>query len=102
MGCVLTNMKLKSSRLRRWLRRFMAAAVAWLLMWYALPWCFPWPEELNAPPAPAAAFTDRDGVPLRRLLENGHRAGEELAINEIPEALVLATLAAEDQRFRSH
>ncbi len=98
----LTNMNLQSSTLRRWLRRLLAAAAAWLLVWYALPWCFPWPEALNAPPAPAAAFTDREGVPLRRLLENGGRAGGALTLHEIPESLVRATLAAEDQRFRSH
>lgn len=95
-------MKLQNSRLRRWLRRLLAAAVTWLLLWYALPWCFPWPEELNAPPAPAAAFTDREGAPLRRLLENGGRGGGELSLERIPKWLVLATLAAEDQRFRSH
>ena len=84
------------------MRRLLAAAVTWLLVWYALPWCFPWPEELNAPPAAAGAFTDREGVPLRRLLENGGRAGGALSLKEMPESLVLATLAAEDQRFRSH
>ncbi len=88
--------------MRRWLRRLVAAAVLWLLAWYALPWWFPWPEELNAPPAPAAAFTDRDGAPLRRLLDKDGRAGRALALADMPESLVLATLAAEDQRFRSH
>jgi penicillin-binding protein 1C len=90
------------SRKRRWLGRLVAAVVLWLLIWFGVPWCFPWPEELNSPPAPAAAFTDRDGVPLRRMLENGGRAGEVLDLVEIPQSLVLATLAAEDHRFRSH
>ncbi len=84
------------------MRRLLTAAITWLLVWYALPWCFPWPEELNAPPAAAGSFTDRDGLPLRRLLENGGRAGGALSLEEMPESLVLATLAAEDQRFRSH
>lgn len=92
----------KKSRLRRLLRWLATAIAVWLLLWFALPWCFPWPEELNAPPAPAAAFTDREGVPLRRLLANNKRAGEALPLTEIPANLVLATLAAEDRRFRSH
>lgn len=90
------------SKLRRLLRPVGAVLIAWLLAWFALPWCFPWPEELNAPPAPAAAFTAHDGTPLRRLLDGDRRAGEALTLAEIPEALVLATLAAEDQRFRAH
>ena len=89
-------------RWRRLLRWAAGALVLWLLLWFALPWCFPWPEALNAPPAPAAAFTDRDGAPLRRILEGDHRAGEPLALDAIPPSLVLATLAAEDQRFGSH
>ncbi|HEX2750026.1 MAG TPA: hypothetical protein VHM91_18600, partial [Verrucomicrobiales bacterium] len=64
------------SRFRRYLRRLAVAAAVWLAAWYALPWCFPWPEELNDPPVPAASFTDREGVPLRRLLANNRRAGE--------------------------
>ena len=95
-------MKQLSPKLRRWLRRLLAAAVVWLLVWYALPWCFPWPEELNAPPATAATFADREGAPLRRLLANGGRAGGALALEEMPPSLVKAALAAEDQRFRSH
>lgn len=86
-------------RLRRWL---LALVAVWLLVWYALPWCFPWPEELNSPPVAAASFTDRNGAPLRRLLTGDRRAGAPLPLNEIPPQLVLATLAAEDQRFRSH
>ncbi len=93
-------------RFRKWRRRLLRWAAAglacWALCWYALPWCFPWPEELNHPPAGATAITDRHGTPLRRLLDGGTRAGQALELHEIPRALVLATLAAEDQRFHSH
>jgi penicillin-binding protein 1C len=92
----------KKSRLRRLLRWSTITATVWLLAWFAVPWCFPWPQELNSAPVPAASFTDREGVPLRRLLENNRRAGEAMPLTEIPTALILATLAAEDRRFRSH
>ncbi len=35
-------------------------------------------------------------------MENNRRAGDALPLSSIPPSLVLATLAAEDQRFRSH
>jgi penicillin-binding protein 1C len=76
--------------------------VLFALLWYALPWCFPWPEELNSPPSEAPALTDRNGSPLRRLLDGDRRAGTPLTLDEIPDLLVRATLAAEDQRFYSH
>lgn len=92
----------KPSRLRRWLRRIVLLLLLWAVAWFGLPWCFPWPEKLNTAPVPAASFTDRAGAPLRRLLAKDKRAGEPLTLSEIPKSLVLATLAAEDQRFRSH
>jgi penicillin-binding protein 1C len=95
-----------SVRLRKWRHRLLkwsaGAIVLWALFWFALPWCFPWPEELNAVPSEAASFTDRNGSPLRRLLKGDRRAGAPLTLEEIPDVLELATLAAEDQRFRSH
>lgn len=88
---------------RKWLLQCGCIATGlWLLGWYALPWAFPWPEELNSSPAPAASLTDREGTPLRRLLHGDRRAGEPLPLAKIPQALIHATLAAEDQRFRSH
>lgn len=88
--------------MRRCLRWMAAMAVLWALTWYGLPWCFPWPAELNTPPLRGAEFVDRDGVPLRRLLDGGQRAGETIPMGKIPPSLVLATLAAEDKRFRTH
>ena len=76
---------LKRSRKQRWLRRSLAAVILWLLIWYALPWCFPWPEELNTPPQPAAALTDRNGVPLRRLLDEELAARVRDAVFGLPE-----------------
>jgi len=97
---------MKSAGISKWRRRLWrwlpGAAALWALVWFALPWCFAWPEELNAPPAEAAAFTDRNGQPLRRLLDGDRRAGAALTLEEIPDLLERATLAAEDQRFYSH
>lgn len=47
-------------------------------------------------------ITDRNGVSLRRLLVDGKRADDPTGLEEIPPALIQATLAAEDRRFYNH
>jgi penicillin-binding protein 1C len=86
-------------RLRKWLRRLLYLCLWLAAGWWGVPWLFPWPEGLNKAPQPAAEITDAAGAPLRRLMEkDGRHAGG----GSVPQALVLATLAAEDHRFRSH
>ncbi len=73
-----------------------------LLAWFGLPWLMPWPEALDHPVPSGVQLTDREGTPLRRLLADGQRGGATLTFEQLPPALVAATLAAEDQRFLSH
>ncbi len=87
---------------RRFRRLLVWSAAGWVLIWYGLPWCFPWPEALSKPPPASPSITDRHGVPLRRLLAGGQRANAPLPLERIPQALIRATMAAEDKRFRSH
>jgi penicillin-binding protein 1C len=62
----------------------------------------PLPPALFTPPPPAVALLDRHGDPLR-LTRDGDRPFQQPAsLSEIPQALVSATLAAEDSRFWSH
>jgi len=62
----------------------------------------PLPPALFAPPPPAVELMDRNGEPLR-LTRHGDRPFQQTAsLAEIPQALVSATLAAEDSRFWSH
>ncbi|MES2709127.1 MAG: penicillin-binding protein 1C [Verrucomicrobiota bacterium] len=62
----------------------------------------PWPEALSRPVPAGTRITDIHGTPLRRLLAGGMRAEAPPALAEIPQALIQATLAAEDHRFYSH
>ena len=62
----------------------------------------PLPPALFTPPPPAVELLDRNGEPLR-LTRDGDRPFQQFAsLSEIPQALVSATLAAEDSRFWSH
>ncbi len=93
---------MRSPKLRKWLRRLLYLCL-WLASgWWGLPWLFPWPSELNKTPQRAAEITDAAGTPLRRLLERDGRHAGSGPLDQVPRALVLATLAAEDHRFRSH
>ena len=62
----------------------------------------PLPPALFTPPPPAVELLDRNGEPLR-LTRDGDRPFQQFAsLSEIPQALVSATLAAEDSRFWRH
>ncbi|MCB1088670.1 MAG: transglycosylase domain-containing protein, partial [Verrucomicrobiae bacterium] len=92
-------------RSKRWLRLCGWAGAAWLLGYFVVPAFFPMPEGLARQDAfaPGTTYTDREGLPLRRLLADGDlRIDEPAALEEIPQSLVDATLAAEDSRFFSH
>jgi penicillin-binding protein 1C len=83
---------------KRWLIVAMAvplvaAAAAVRLM--------PIPEALSRPPVQSIALVDRNGTPLRdaRVEE---RFSREVRIDQVPQHVVHAMLAAEDKRFFSH
>lgn len=70
---------------------------------YLIPLFFPLPEDLDNPPEQGAVLTDRNGTPLRRFLtEDGLRIDAFATLEEIPEHLLQATIAVEDQRFYRH
>lgn len=92
------------SRLRqRLLRIGLGMAGLGLLLWYALPWLVPVPAALEQPLNAGTQYLASDGAPLRHLLnEDGQRTTPFVPLEQIPEALIKATLAAEDRRFYGH
>lgn len=84
------------------LRAAVGLAVAWMLLWYAVPWLVAMPEGLAEPEAPGAVVLDRDGVRIASLPGRDYYHTEPVRLREVPEALVKATLAAEDKRFFRH
>jgi penicillin-binding protein 1C len=62
----------------------------------------PLPPALFTPPPPTVELLDRNGEPLRLTREGDRPFQQSAPLSEIPQALVSATLAAEDSRFWSH
>jgi penicillin-binding protein 1C len=80
----------------------VGVTILWMLMEPILVSFVPLPPALFTAPPPAVELLDRNGEPLR-LTRDGERPFQQFAsLSEIPQALVSATLAAEDSRFWSH
>ncbi|MCX6875522.1 MAG: penicillin-binding protein 1C [Verrucomicrobia bacterium] len=75
----------------------LLVAAAWVSIRLA-----PLPSALLQPSLPSPTFTDRHGSALREVLVDDSRFVQPLPLRDIPQALVNATLAAEDKRFWSH
>src|ERR1700736_3098192 len=75
-----------------------SVAVA-LLLWVRLGAL---PDGLLEPERPSAIIVDRAGAPLYEARAADGARGTSLTADTLPEALVQATLAAEDQRFFHH
>ncbi len=96
-------MKLSRNRVRKLGKVFLAAALAAALAWWALPWAVPLPEKLLQPLPASPTFLAADGSPLRQMLStDGQRVAPVVSLQEIPDDLIHATLAAEDRRFFTH
>lgn len=65
-------------------------------------WAVPVPESLREGGRQPLLLVDRNGEPLRELLQDGAAYPEVVPLREIPEVLIRATLAAEDKRFYRH
>ncbi|MGD1085609.1 MAG: penicillin-binding protein 1C [Verrucomicrobiota bacterium] len=88
--------------MKRLLLAGLGAGLAIILIGPVLVSLVPLPPALFDPPRPATELLDRNGEPLR-LTRDGDRPFQQCAsLSEIPQALVSATLAAEDSRFWSH
>ncbi|MEM9018163.1 MAG: transglycosylase domain-containing protein, partial [Verrucomicrobiota bacterium] len=84
----------------------LCTIVAYGAVFYVAPLFFSLPESLRGDLASSAPqgllFVDREGRPVRRLLDGDLRADDPATYEEFPEVLIEATLAAEDSRFWSH
>ncbi len=80
----------------------LGAAIGLVLLAPILVSFVPLPAALFTPPSPVVELLDRNGEPLR-LTRDGDRPFQQGAsLAEMPQALVSATLAAEDGRFWRH
>ena len=74
----------------------------WALLLPLVPLLAPLPEALQEPPAPHAVLRDRNGQELTHFPRDDYFRHQPATLDEIPEHLVKATLAAEDKRFYEH
>lgn len=81
----------------------VSALVAGAAVWCAIPW-LPMPRGIVDPSVarPPVEVVDRHGATLRVVPALDGTVARDLAEADIPRGVVLATLAAEDARFRSH
>lgn len=79
-----------------------AALLLWLLAWFVLPFTVPLPESLRHDIAASPVLLDRHGTPIHHLVLPDYTRAKPVPLEDIPQDLVNATLAAEDRRFHSH
>ena len=85
-------------------RLVVLGVVAFVTAVYIVPMFVPLPQQLVEQKAdPSTVVTDRYGHPLRRFLVNGEEVVSAYAkLDDIPQALIDATVAAEDKRYWDH
>ena len=62
----------------------------------------PLPEKLQSPPEPHGVLSDRNGKELTHFPRQDYFRHQPASLDEIPDHLIKATLAAEDKRFFNH
>lgn len=76
--------------------------IPFLFLALLLPLLGPLPEDLQSPPAPHPVLLDRNGHELTDFPRPDYFRHRFASLDEIPEHLIKATLAAEDKRFFEH
>ena len=74
----------------------------WLILLPLLPLLGPLPEKLQDPPEPHGVLLDRNGKELTHFPREDYFRHQPVSLDEIPDHLIKATLAAEDKRFFEH
>jgi penicillin-binding protein 1C len=77
------------------------AALGWILLesvWRLTPV----PSTLTELPPQSVEFVDREGRPLRRVLQDQKIYRSRCSLSEVSPNAIAATLSAEDKRFRAH
>lgn len=72
------------------------------LTWALLPFAFSVPTGLEEDPLPSPQVLDRQGIVLDQFPRPDHFRHQPVEFQEVPRALLDATLAAEDKRFFKH
>ncbi len=74
----------------------------WGIFWFAVPFLVNAPPGLEHEPAAGAIVLDRHGKRLATLSGPDYYYAEPVPLEQVPQMLIKATLAAEDKRFYAH
>ena len=70
--------------------------------YFVLPFAFPIPDGITGGPGSSLVLLDRDGAPLDHWVRADYYRHRATSLDDLPDDLVKATLAAEDKRFYEH
>lgn len=99
----MRDAKSNARRLRRAAAWTAACAVAAAVLWHwAVPFILPFPEGLREPVREHTVVLDREGKEVLELVGERGCRHRRVRLEEVPEAFVACTLAAEDRRFFAH
>jgi len=70
--------------------------------YFLLPFAFSIPESIASGPDSSVVLLDRDGEPLDHRVRADYYRHRATSLDDLPEDLIHATLAAEDKRFYEH
>jgi penicillin-binding protein 1C len=88
------------------LQKYLLLGTAVLFVgWFAVESALrsiPLPQSLNTSPPQSVEFTDRNGRPLRRVLQDQRVYRSRCRLSDISPNAIAATLSAEDKRFQTH
>jgi len=70
--------------------------------YFLLPFAFPIPESITAGPGSSVVLLDRNGEPLDHWVRADYYRHRASSLEDLPDDLIKATLAAEDKRFYEH
>ncbi len=96
-------LKRRPKKIRRklaWLTVGGTAAV--LGGYFLLPFAFPVPDAVTSGPGSSVVLLDRNGEQLGDWVRSDYYRHRASSLDEIPQDLIQATLAAEDKRFHEH
>ncbi|MBT8045356.1 MAG: transglycosylase domain-containing protein, partial [Verrucomicrobiae bacterium] len=70
--------------------------------YYLLPFAFPIPDSISSGPGTSVMLLDREGEPLGHWVRTDYYRHRAISLDDIPDDLIHATVAAEDKRFYQH
>ncbi|BDS05566.1 hypothetical protein NT6N_06060 [Oceaniferula spumae] len=80
----------------------LSGLTAALAGYFILPFAFPVPDSIASGPRSSLVLLDRYGEPLDHWVRKDYYRHRTTSLDDLPDDLVKATLAAEDKRFYQH